>query len=58
LPVMQQMGDGNGIYQQIGQINCFWKDLYRPEIFWRSFRTIQSLGQANENVYIFQRRKP
>jgi len=58
LPVLQQMGDGNGIYQQIGQINCFWKDLYRPEVFWRSFRTIQSAGRVNENVYIFHRRKP
>jgi hypothetical protein len=38
------------------QINCFWKDLYRPEIFWRSFRTIQSTGQPNENVYLFQRK--
>ena len=56
LPVLQQMNDAHSTYHQIGQINCFWKDLYRPEIFWRSFRTIQSTGQPNENVYLFQRK--
>lgn len=56
LPVLQQMSDGSSKYQQIGQINRFWKDLYRPEIFWRSFRSIQSTGQPGENIYLFQLR--
>ena len=56
LPILQQMNDPHSTYQQIGQINCFWKDLYRPEIFWRSFRTIQSTGQPNENVYLFHKK--
>lgn len=56
LPVLQQMNDGHSTYQQIGQINSFWKDLYRPEIFWRSFRTIVTTGQPNENIYLFQRK--
>jgi len=54
LPILQQMSDGKSRYQQIGQINRFWKDLYRPEIFWRSFRSIQSTGQTGENIYFFQ----
>lgn len=55
LPVLQQMNDSHSTYHQVAQINYFWKDLYRPEIFWRTFRTIRSTGQPNENVYLFKR---
>jgi len=55
-PFLRQMEDANHVYVQVGQINVFWKDLYRPEIFWRSFNTISTLGQPNENIYIFQKK--
>lgn len=56
-PLLLQMEDANDAYVQVGQINVFWKDLYRPEIFWRTFHSISTLGQANENIYIFQRKR-
>ena len=55
-PLLTQMEDANNTYVQVGQINVFWKDLYRPEIFWRSFHSISTFGQPNENIYIFQKK--
>jgi hypothetical protein len=32
-------------YEHIATINTFWKDLYRPELFWRTFRPINQFLQ-------------
>lgn len=42
-------------YQEVTRLMTFWKDLYRPELFWRSFRPIENFDPNTEAIYIFQR---
>jgi hypothetical protein len=42
-------------YQEIARLMTFWKDLYRPELFWRTFKPIENFDPNNEAIYIFQR---
>lgn len=42
-------------YEEAYRINTFWKDLYRPELFWRSFKPIVGFEPSTEGVYIFHK---
>jgi 4-amino-4-deoxy-L-arabinose transferase-like glycosyltransferase len=42
-------------YKHIATINTFWKDLYRPELFWRTFRKVDQFDPDWEAVQIFRR---
>lgn len=42
-------------YREEARLFAFWKDLYRPELFWRSFRPIENFDPNTEAIYIFQR---
>lgn len=42
-------------YQEVTRLMTFWKDLYRPELFWRSFKPIENFDPNTEAIYIFQR---
>lgn len=42
-------------YQEVARLMTFWKDLYRPELFWRSFKAIEKFDPSTEAIYIFQR---
>ncbi|MDX2081183.1 MAG: glycosyltransferase family 39 protein [Terrimicrobiaceae bacterium] len=42
-------------YQIAAQIPVFWKDLYRPELFWRSFREVRPQEGTLDGIYIFGR---
>jgi hypothetical protein len=42
-------------YQEVNRLITFWKDLYRPELFWRSFRPIENFDPNTEAIYIFKR---
>ncbi len=42
-------------YVQIQQIDQYWYDLTRPELFWHSFRKIENYSSTSEAVYIFKR---
>lgn len=42
-------------YQEVARLMTFWKDLYRPELFWRSFKPIENFDPNTEAIYIFQR---
>ena len=42
-------------YQEVARLMTFWKDLYRPELFWRTFKPIENFDPNTEAVYIFQR---
>jgi len=53
--LMPLYGNGDLIYKQIATINCFWKELYRPELFWRSFGPITDYNRRTEAIYILQR---
>jgi 4-amino-4-deoxy-L-arabinose transferase-like glycosyltransferase len=53
--ILEQL-EGNGVhYREAGRINAFWKDLYRPELFWRSFKTIYGFDPETQGIIIFQR---
>jgi hypothetical protein len=43
-------------YEHVATINIFWKDLYRPELFWRTFRPIERFNPDWEAIQIFRRR--
>jgi hypothetical protein len=45
-------------YEEIAQIDMFWYDLTRPELYWHSFREIKDFSRENEAVYIFKRKEP
>jgi hypothetical protein len=45
-------------YRQVATIPVFWKDLYRPELFWRTFRPLPNFDLRSQAIYIFQRIKP
>ena len=56
---------GNGIvkewktkniqYDLFEQLNVYWYDLSRPELFWHSFREIKNYSRDSEAIYIFKR---
>lgn len=45
------------VYDRAAVLQVFWKDLYRPELFWRSFQTVSPRNLESECIYVFQRRK-
>ena len=42
-------------YKHATTIDFFWKDLYRPELFWRSFAPIVNYKKELEAIYVFKR---
>lgn len=42
-------------YQEVTRLMTFWKDLYRPELFWRTFKPIENFDPNTEAIYIFKR---
>jgi hypothetical protein len=42
-------------YKMVALLNVFWRDLYRPEIYWRKFETTTDFDPKSEAVYIFQK---
>ena len=60
-PVVQQVagalqGWNRASYRVEEVLNVFWKDLYRPELFWRRFEPVRNFDpQKGEGIYIFKR---
>jgi hypothetical protein len=42
-------------YQEVTRLLIFWKDLYRPELFWRTFKPIENFDPNTEAIYIFKK---
>jgi hypothetical protein len=42
-------------YQEVIRLMTFWKDLYRPELFWRTFKPIENFDPNTEGIYIFKK---
>jgi hypothetical protein len=42
-------------YQEEARLLTFWKDLYRPELFWRTFKPIEKIDSNTEAIYIFKK---
>ncbi|HEX4141034.1 MAG TPA: glycosyltransferase family 39 protein [Candidatus Methylacidiphilales bacterium] len=45
-------------YNEVATIPVFWRDMYRPELFWRTFTPITKFNPDSEAVYIFKRTAP
>ena len=45
-------------YQQVATLPVFWHDMYRPELFWRSFTPITGFDPNSQAIYIFKRTSP
>jgi hypothetical protein len=50
---LQTLFQGRISYQEVARINTFWKDLYRPEIFWRTFSSIP-ISEPSQGIVIFR----
>jgi len=42
-------------YAMIEQINLYWYDLIRPELFWHSFHEIKDFSRISQAIYIFKK---
>jgi len=42
-------------YKAEAVINIYWKDLYRPELFWRRFEAIHNFNSNTDAIYILKR---
>jgi hypothetical protein len=53
-PLLQEWRLQGIDYRVVEELPHFWKDLYRPELFWRSFVTIAPSGNNHESVYVLR----
>jgi hypothetical protein len=44
-------------YQLVATIPVFWKDMYRPELYWRRFESMTNFDPERQGVSIYQRVK-
>jgi hypothetical protein len=42
-------------YQLNATLDFYWRDVYRPELFWRSFVPMTAYNKDSEAIYIFKR---
>lgn len=54
-PILQDWRLRGVRYESVAELQRFWKDLYRPELFWRSFVTVVPSRNRFEGIYIFKR---
>jgi len=61
-PVVEQVRELSSLsakqgirYREEVRLLTFWKDLYRPELFWRSFVPIIKFKSDTEAIYIFKK---
>lgn len=47
----------NLIYEQVAKIDFFWQDMFRPELFWRTFTPIKNYNHDLEVIYVFKHKK-
>jgi hypothetical protein len=57
-PLIESWKNHNVRYAQTALLDVFWKDLYRPELFWRTFKPISGYDKKSQAIYIFQRTTP
>jgi hypothetical protein len=42
-------------YQKIATLDFFWRDMFRPELMWRTFKPITDYPKNRDAIYVFQR---
>jgi 4-amino-4-deoxy-L-arabinose transferase-like glycosyltransferase len=45
------------VYEQVAKLDCFWQDMFRPELFWRTFTPIKKYNRNLEAIYVFKHKK-
>ena len=45
-------------YERVAVIDVYWKDTYRPELYWRRFDQRTNFNRETEAVYVFKRTAP
>jgi len=59
IPPLLNQWSGQGIrYVRIATLDHFWKDLYRPELLWRSSVALTDYDKELEAIYVFRRLDP
>lgn len=53
--IMQDYSSRGINFRLVKQINLYWYDLTRPELFWHTFKHIRQFSKEEEGVYIFKR---
>jgi hypothetical protein len=41
-------------YSLVATLDFFWKDMHRPELFWRTFEPITTYNRQSEAIYVFK----
>jgi hypothetical protein len=42
-------------YEPIATLDHFWRDLHRPELFWRTFRPVTRYDRERDAIFVFRR---
>lgn len=45
----------NTHYEPVGQIPVYWKDEYRPELYWRHFETVTGFDPDRDGVFLYRK---
>jgi hypothetical protein len=53
--MLSQMSAQGVRYSEVTRLLTFWKDLYRPELFWRTFHPVDNFDPNTEAIYILKR---
>jgi hypothetical protein len=48
-------GDGSIRYEPTASLDFLWKDRYRPELFWRTFRPITNYNKNTDAIYVYHK---
>jgi len=51
----ESLRKNNADYRLVASIDVFWKDMYRPELFWRTFTPIKRDPTQKTAIYIYKR---
>jgi hypothetical protein len=42
-------------YQAIGALPVYWKDQYRPELYWRRFESMTDFDPEKDGVFLYRK---
>jgi hypothetical protein len=42
----------------VATIDCYWRDMYRPELTWRTFKPITEFNRQLEAIYVLRLSPP
>jgi len=54
IPLLKSWAEQNINYQHEATLNHYWKDMYRPELFWRTFTPVKKFNEQFEVIQIFK----